>query len=241
MVAPDPEAEALRAKLAELEAKVDELTLRHTDMTQRVQQYQTQQYLALGQLVRECLELRSEWARIQAERSASAEDAEAARAAEEEFATYERVHEGDDEPPHELGDTDQEELKRLYRSAAMRCHPDRVDAARRDAAHDLFLRTQQAYARGDLDALRDILRILADEFATDAGTVSGANGSALRRAVSRRQIEAADLILAIQTLQLDPSYRSALTPEKWDAEFALARGHFEAERDQLRGWIARAG
>ena len=55
------------------------------------------------------------------------------------------------------------------------------------------------------------------------------------------QIQVADLMLAVQTLQLDPAYRQAVQVERWEANFAEARAGFEAECEALRAQIARLG
>ena len=45
---------------------------------------------------------------------------------------------------------------------------------------------------------------------------------------------AADLILAIQTLQLDDDYRRAQRRDEWDEYFESARSGFEIECEALR-------
>jgi hypothetical protein len=55
------------------------------------------------------------------------------------------------------------------------------------------------------------------------------------------QIQVADLMLAVQTLQLDPAYRQAVQVERGEANFAEARAGFEAECEALRAQIARLG
>ena len=69
------------------------------------------------------------------------------------------------------------------------------------------------------------------------GTVPAS--SAVRRRVAELQIQVADLMLAVQTLQLDPAYRQAVQVERWEANFAEARAGFEAECEALRAQIAR--
>ena len=60
----------------------------------------------------------------------------------------------------------------------------------------------------------------------------------MKRRVAELQTQVADLMLAVQTLQLDPAYRKALQVERWDTHFADARAGFEAECEALRAQIA---
>ncbi|HMY79082.1 MAG TPA: molecular chaperone DnaJ, partial [Thauera aminoaromatica] len=75
----------------------------------------------------------------------------------------------------------------------------------------------------------------------DASPVQGSAApasSAVRRRVAELQTRVADLILAVQTLQLDPAYRRAVQVERWETHFAEARAGFEAECESLREQIA---
>lgn len=107
----------------------------------------------------------------------------------------------------------------------------------------MFLRVQAAYQARDLQGLRAITAELAGWAAgtakpgtTDAGAAPASGG--VRRRVTELQHKVADLILAVQTLQLDPAYRKALQVEHWDTHFAAARAGFEAECEALRAQIA---
>lgn len=237
---PDPEAEALGAKQAGLEAQVAELAARRAEMEERVQQFEIHQYRALGDILGECLRLRQALLDLLAARSGSAEDAAAQARARAEWEAYaEAGSQTAERPP--LDEADEAELKRRYRAAAMVCHPDRVGEARRDLAHGLFLRVQQAYRQGDLEALEGLIREIEGQFGGDLAAPAGTGSTHFKKRIAALQIQAADLILAIQTRQLDPDYRRASQPEEWEPYFREARLQFEAECRTLRSQIAILG
>lgn len=238
--APDPELDALLRRAARLEAQQAEFAARLADMEARVNDFAYRQYRALGELLGECLRLRRNYLRLLAARSNADADRERARAAEAEFEAYRRTAAAAAVAPPELDEAGQDELRRLYRAAVMRCHPDRVGEAERDAANTAFLRVQQAYRGRDLAALREVLAELDVPSASAAPTPAGASDR-LRQRVGRLQVEVADLILAVQTLQLSDHYREVLRAEADDTEFRLARESFEAECAQLRAQIAALG
>lgn len=239
---PDPELEPLLRRAAQLEGQQEDLAARLADMEARVHDFERRQYRALGELLGECLRLRREYLRLLATRSNAAADRERAQAADAEFEAYRQTTADTAAPPPELDEEAQHELRRLYRAAVMRCHPDRVGEAERQAANTAFLHVQQAYRTHDLAALRRVLAEL-DAQSVPAAPMPAADavGDRLRHRVSRLQIEVADLILAVQTLQLSDHYREVLQAGDDDTVFRSARESFEAECAQLRAQIAALG
>ena len=237
MAVPDPEQESLLAKIAEVKRRIVDLSGRHAEMQHTLQQFQLAQYQALGECLTECLRLRHEYAARRAEHSDSQEDAEAARRAAEAKDGFEQAQQDARSRPPELDENKRDELKRLYRAAAMRCHPDRVGEAFKAAAQERFQRAQRAYADHDVDALRLLIAELDGECeATTAGTAGDAV-SQLRTNLSSLRTEAADLILAIQTLQLDADYRRALAPTNGRP---ISKPHARASKSNARSYARRS-
>lgn len=231
----DAERASLSARIADLEARIVELATRKAAMEEAVLAFQLAQYEAVGDALENCLRLRLEYLRLQAARSGSDDDRRAERAA---AAEYEACHPSPGEAGGGLAELDEAtrvELKQRYRAAAMRCHPDRVPEAEQKAAGVLFQRVQQAYSSGDLVALRAICLEIGGAGAASgrAGGSPADGGDALRRLLSDLQDHAADLILAIQTRQLDPDYRKALQPDVWAEEFSEVRARLEEECAEL--------
>ncbi|MCB1890441.1 MAG: DnaJ domain-containing protein [Rhodocyclaceae bacterium] len=233
------EIAALSGKIADIERKIAQLDERHAEMTLRLQDFQLAQFRALGDVLAECLRLRYAVARRKAELSGDDDDQAAADAAARERADYEARLDGEEDAAESLDADAREELKRLYRNAAMRCHPDRVAEDDKALAQARFQQVQSAYRRGDLAGLRQLLRDL------DATPLPGrlpadtGDADALRHTLSALRGRAADLILAIQTLQIDPDYRRALDEASWQAYFSDAQAGFEYECEALRQALAR--
>jgi len=238
VVAPDPEVEALLEKIAGVESMLAELVARQADMQQVLQAFQLRQYQVLGDCLAEVLRLRLEHAQAVAARSGLADDAARARRAADDLAGLSDALSPARHAPPELDDATRDELKRLYRTVAMRCHPDRVGEADKAVAHERFQRAQLAYRNRDLAALN----ALGAEMDLEPGAAAQPTGPAAAAELSRRLVAmrnaAADLILAIQTLQLDADYRRALARDDWDDYFDDARASFEHECAALREAIA---
>ncbi len=232
----DPALAALRDKLAAAVGRLDDLSARKADIDQTLLAFQIAQYEALGPTLEACLALRCEYLQLKAERSGAAADIRAAREAAAEYEACQMASDGD-EALHELDDAARAELRQRYRSAAMRCHPDRVAEADQPAAAALFVRVQQAYRSADLPALRALCRGLDAGNAGAADGRSGDGADELRRRLNEVHDQTADLMVAIQTARLDPQYRQAYHPEDWAALFAATRTRLESECDTLRWQI----
>ena len=236
LTVPDPEVELLLGKIAEVEGMLADLTARQAEMQQLVHDFQVAQYRVLGDSLAELLSLRHEYARALAASSGLEGDAEKARrAAEQREAFSETLDEAAQARP-ELDTDSRGELKRLYRSIAMRCHPDRVAETDKAAAHERFQRAQRAYRDRDTGALHALLRELDAQLTATPGAAHAAapGAAALKRTLSAMRGSAADLILAIQTLRLDDDYRRAQRRDEWDEYFESARSGFEIECEALR-------
>ncbi|MBS1190434.1 MAG: heat shock protein DnaJ domain protein [Rhodocyclaceae bacterium] len=236
---PDPEIEALNLQISALQEKIADLSARRVEMEQLIQHFEYRQYRVLGDRLAENLRLRHEYLRLLARRSGSSADREAEEEAAADQEAYRRLREEKAQMPPALAESDRDELKRLYRAAAMRCHPDRVAPPDKAAAHDFFLRIQDAYRQNDLDGLRLIHRQLAEGSSLEEEAPQQNDGQRLLEVIAGLHSQAADILLAIQTLQLDDVYRRAIRNDNWDAYFASVRELLDAESFNLKEKIRR--
>lgn len=231
---PDPEITALRQQVSALKGKIADLSARRLEMEQLIQRFEYSQYQALGERLVENLRLRHQYLRLKARHTGATADMEAEEEAAAELDAYQRMREEGSQEVPALAEAERDELKRLYRAAAMRCHPDRVAAADQAAAHDFFLRTQAAYRQNDLDGLRLIHRQLAEGGSPDGAEPASPDREALLQLIERFQDQGADILLAIQTMQLDETYRKAKRTDDWEAYFTAVRELLEAESFNLK-------
>lgn len=233
----DPEAEVLRNKIAGLDTRIAGLAARKVVIDEAILAFQIAQYQALGATLENCLRLRLEFLRLKAARSGAEADLQAEREAAADCDACASPDAEDGASMDALSAAEQAELKQRYRSAAMRCHPDRVPEARKSIAESLFLRLEKAYRNRDLAALRLICHELDGTAELRGDDLSLPGCEALRRHLSDLQDHAADLILAVQSSQLDPLYRKAMCPADWEADFAEAREQMEGECEALQRQI----
>ncbi len=232
----DPVVAELRLELLTLEAQIVALSSEQVELERQIQQFAQRQHAELGEIIGECLRLRREYWRRQALRSQRPEDQAAADAAQTEQADYQEAQEAFAQVPKTatLDEDQKRELKRLYREAAMRCHPDRVTEIDRAAAQAAFVQVQQAYQQGDLATLGRLHRRLTEgrPFA-DPATVLTEAGQ-LRRQLDQLRLEVERRLTDIQVLRTSETYQTLAANADWDAYFAGARQRLEEECAELR-------
>ena len=232
----DPEIAELRLEAMALEAELVALSAEQAELENLIRDFDRRQHDMLGDVLAECLRLRHETLRLKAAQSAKREDQDAEKQADEEYANYQHARDeaGRELPAHTLNEEERTELKRLYRAAAMRCHPDRVGDEDKAAAQALFIQVQQAYREGDLDALRRVHALLDQGRAFADPIRTATEKDQLQNSIARFALQVAELVRVIRGLRASETYRTLSSITAWDDYFATARQRLETECATLR-------
>ena len=146
-------------------------------------------------------------------------------------------------PPSMLSVQEEAELKRLYRKACSRCHPDKFTDEKKGDAHRVFVILQEIYNRNDLEALRELYATLKA-----GGLHSGSQSSNLSRSDNLRAVIAELQYRITEALRefraLYDSEGSALlrrageTESDWSTFLAQQKQLFQAELESFQKRIA---
>lgn len=233
----DPELAALRLELRTLEAQVVALSQEQAEVERLSQEFARRQQTELGDLLEEYLYLQQMYWQRHAESREATDEIRAAHAqARDDYEQYRQSREAIEamaEAPR-LDPDQQAELKRLFREASMRCHPDRVTEADKARAEAIFVQVLAAYQQGDLETLRRLHRQLktGQPFADPATVLT--EGDQLRRRVAQLRLEVERLLAEIKTLRAQETYRTLAGLTDWDRYFAEARQRLAADIKRLR-------
>jgi len=230
------QSELLQCHSLAMQAELDE-------MQRSMQSFDRQQDAAIGDLLREFLDLKRQYLAQMHARFGGAERGDQAREADESFSRYTESHPDDErqDAPPELDLQAQQELKRLYRKLAMQCHPDRVDSAQdKQHAQALFQRLQRSYQASDMRGLQNLQAQL--ELGQDAsGARTSGAASATRRAPAQWAMELSALqsTLAQQQAQRleilqSATWRTLVSQSRWDLWFAQQAKHLQTEVERYR-------
>jgi len=222
------EAEALERQLADLESEKAEIEREIRTFTLRYQQ-------ELGPVLSEILQLRADAKRRDAEKRPDDEQAQDAyEEAQQEYSSYnETVEEAQAEERIDLTGEEQSELKRLYRTASKRCHPDAVNDAHADEAQAVFIELQERYERNDLPAVRRIAAQLEDgTFGRRSASLHDVDRLEAQVKRLRQQIEAVER--EVEELRTSGEYEEVTAIDDWESYFTDRKERLQAELERLQ-------
>ena len=230
------QSELLQCHSLAMQAELDELQ-------RTLQSFDRQQDAAIGDLLREFLDLKRQYLAQMHARFGGAERQAQAQQADESFSRYSENHPDDESKvaPPELDPQAQQELKRLYRKLAMQCHPDRVDTPEdKQHAQALFQRLQRSYQASDMTGLQSLEAQLALGHGAASGKLAGSAAAASRPpaqwAMELSALQSTLVQQHAQRLQIlqSATWRTLVTQSRWDLWFAQQAKHLETEVARYR-------
>ncbi len=155
---PDP----LVDRLELLQLELTELTAEREDLHRLVNEFEIQYHQRLGQHIGRILELR----RNRAQKLAESHSEFESRYQETQH-DYNSWHQSSSRIKNKklfsLTDEDLKVLKRTFRKAAGKCHPDVARGEDKERSKEFFISLRQAYERNDLDAVIDLAEQIESE------------------------------------------------------------------------------
>lgn len=233
----------LQVRLAEVQVAVLEGEL--ADVQRRIRLFDHEQETAIGDVIRAYLDAKRRYLKLKEAANPSKESEEASANADATYRQYEeaRAARAEEEKPSELSETEQQELKMLYRKLAMQCHPDRVTEEDKLRAKDYFQQLQAAYQQNDLGAVYRLkhqmeagLELLQDD-----------HGQELAEALERRLKELRSVLASVSksigVLTNSSTWKTLSTETDWRSWFAgqadrlikeTRKYHDEIEKSELK-------
>jgi hypothetical protein len=242
----EEELERKKARLADLESQLADRELELASCLADLLQFEKRYLQTVGRRYALLDELKAQIAEARARRNPDKQEArdearqartqaqESARAAGEENAGAPSPDDTASPPKPRRSDS----LNRLYRQAAKLLHPDlTLDGAERDRRHRLMAEVNAAYARGDEERIRAILR---DWHASPESVPGDGPGAELVRVI--RKIAQVERRLQAIAAEMDQHRQGELFKLKQAVEEAQADGRdlLKDLSEQLDGELARA-
>ena len=239
----DPEIAMLEQELEHVRRELAETEAEQAELAHRLARFEAAQTEALGDRLQRLLELRVELKRLRAmavpepERAQATADYEKAQQDRDEFSeSHEEQKVRAAKTDWKLNDEEQRELKRLFREASKRCHPDVVAEEHRTAAANLFRQLHEAYENGDLVQVRTIAEKARLGLFDETSDSQQKNGPEAKEKLKSR-IQSARQALATTRQSLDAvkastAFQTMQATQNW-------REYFESQAARIEGEIAR--
>lgn len=238
VLATDQEIAFLRLTLRALECQFTALSDEKAEIDRVVHEFSLRTSHEVGDLLTRYLELRAEKLRRLAavEKNARPE----ANRARENYEHYRTANESSREksPPPQLHPDDLKELKRLYREASQKCHPDKVSEADREQAGQLFVQLQTAYRGCDLEELRTIHAAVRDGHMFIDRSSAFDEADSLYNAIARLRRDLERLAEEIHDLRQTEAYHTYQSVSDWNIYFARKRIALQQAIEQLETELA---
>lgn len=219
------ETEELTFAIEELENLLVLADNEQQEVERIVRNYTHQFNQHLGPLLEEILRMKREYAeQHRSENEFAEQEYQEAKKKEEQF-TRERATEAK-EGYVELNEEQQEDLKKLYREAILKCHPDKVNEALREKASELTTQLNDAYKKQDIETVKQILADLKNGILTNAAKAEAKTNEHLREKLSYLNNKLKNQIQNLHAAKEDNAFVTASTYNE-DPE------HFEKLKTQL--------
>ncbi len=152
----DPEVNALKVEIKALELELTSISNEKADAEKLVVEFGIRHNQILGAIISKILKLKIEL--LKKEVPESEENQKEFEEAKKDYEEYHKQYEETrSKKLFDLSEEQQVELKKKYREATRKCHPDRVAEELKKQAEEVFNDLQQAYQENDLKRVTEIL------------------------------------------------------------------------------------
>jgi hypothetical protein len=159
----DPEIALLKSELETISSELAETQAEHAEVTHLIARFQALHHQVLGEKIAALLRLRLELLKLRLRTNPSVKcDVEEAQHDYDDFQRESAEQARTDERSQwQLSDDEEIEIKRLFRQASKKCHPDVVLPEFLESASELFRDLNDAYEVGDLETVRKLATLVS--------------------------------------------------------------------------------
>jgi len=232
----DPMISALRLEMRDLEYRVLAIDNTITEKEKTLRDYTLQFNKYLGKLIEETYRLRNEYHFRNRQESQYSESEY--QQAKKEYEEYSQQRENLAKiETYELDEVKQKQLKKLYKKAAIYCHPDRAGTDVQGEATEAFKSLQDAYQRQDLAEVERIFNEVKNGIFNKSDRTNRTleqlkqKVAILRQKLNRKTQQ-------LQTIEENNSFQTAINTDDWGIYFKNLQDELEDERKQWKEKLA---
>jgi hypothetical protein len=214
----NPEIPALKLEIRGLEYQVFSLQNEKIETEKLIFTFEIRHNQELGELTIKILHLKHEKLKKQVKGDKSKKAA--FESAKKDFKDYqEGFEELTKEKIVDLTEDEEKEIKRIYRKASHKCHPDVVSEEFEKQAHEIFSQLNDAYNRNDLDKVKELANLLdkSEPFIPRSETVT--EKGKLMMKISEMKRVRQDILESLRILKESEVYATIISIDDWDDYF----------------------
>jgi hypothetical protein len=221
----DPEIAALKLEIKNLENQLNAYDNEKIELEKILGEFRHRHTSELGSIILEILKLRKLKFR---------KNEESFKEAEKDESNYrEQFKEEKEKIVFELSEDQKIELKKKFRKASFKCHPDKVNDIYKDAAQRIFIDLKLAYDSNDLKKVSEILNDLenGNYFKSISDTVN--EKDLLKAAIDKIRRQIKDLESQIFTIKENDTFKTINNISNWDDYFNTTKNELDKEYHEL--------
>lgn len=230
----DPRIKSWQWQVRLMESQVMTLEAELADMHRQIHIFDYQQEQAIGDLIRDYLDIKRRVLKAQSKKDQSVDHRAQAQAAEDTYEQYEkaRAAKADETKPEQLAPQQQADLKLLYRRLAQRCHPDKMKDSDKAWATDVFKKLQTAFQNNDLQTLQGLKSQIEKGPGADFEWLVPDQADQLEARLAELHRALAQLNQQLASIMQSATWQTLSTETDWQS-------WFERKAEQLRQEIQR--
>lgn len=226
----DPRVAAVKLELKNLEIQIIALREEMVETEKLINQFLIAHNSSLGQLILEIL-------RIKKDRLNEMDSSEFESEREEANRDYDEYRDQAEEISHldiqELNEQEERELKKMYKQAAMLCHPDKVNEELKTQAELIFKELNEANSKNDIARVKEIL----DDLKNNRFTSRTDEINEYQQLISRKtslERKRNQLLHELREMKEAKTYQTILDIDDWNAYFNSTKEALEKELELLK-------
>jgi hypothetical protein len=221
----DSETQGLKLEIKSLEIQLKSLSDEKAEMEKLIFNFNIRHTKELGPLIRKIL----------AFRKTKAKTKEELREAEQDEREYNKEYEVQkDVKINELSKNEQKAMKKAYREASKRCHPDVIAERDKKKAQEIFVRLNNAYERNDIQKVQQILKQLKTGVAFTDSVEDITEKETLSALVESLRVKVNEMVKELNVVKESEEYRAISKIDDWDAYFVKKKGELAGTLKQLQ-------
>ena len=221
----DPEIAGIKLEIKILESQINAFDNEKIELEKVISDFQHRHTIELGEVILEVLRLR----KIKYKNHKKETEAE------EDFNNYSKQYETEkDKKQFELDEEEKLELKKKFRKATKKCHPDKVSEEQKAEAEEIFIELKKAYDEHDLEKVNQLLHDLENgkKFVSQADSIS--EKEKLKITLEKLKQKLKGIENEIISLKETEIFTTINNITNWDNYFTETKTQLEEELQNLK-------
>lgn len=224
----------LRTNLALLTTRLSVALNKKADLQRHINAFRQRYNSELGMLMGDILRFQMDLFYLRQQKDARYR--EAFRQAQKDYSSFEnqQKHISRERPLSEISREERNRLRKLYREASKRCHPDMVAPEMRAEARQWFIELNNAYLYNDIRKVEEIYQLLSKNIFVDNQENTKGEARLLEARINRLEGEIMQVEEEIKDLMSSPVYKTIRQISDLDAYFTELKAKLEKEYESLK-------